>query len=214
MKKNKSTLFKVSMVALITLITTLGILISCEKENFSPLKQESRQQSEMPVEILQEFPTVGFCGHVVSKRILLFEKNIVGTAFIFNDRNYLYVHAIAHEGIKFHNAYLYAGMKDEVPMTSSGDPNYKGFANKIENAGLTTARTFKVPLKFLGGNFALSLMLEVKHESSDGNMMIPLHAWAEGYAIGEHLGQKGLMFAYRKGICLYEEREDVTEEIQ
>ena len=214
MKKNRSTLLKVSMLAAVTFIATLGILISCEKQEILPTSEIQAKYATTPPEILQDFPTVEICGTVVSKRLLIFQKKIVGTAFVFNDRKYLYVHAIANEAFKFHNAYLYAGMKDEVPMTSGNDPDYKAFGHKIENAGLATFRTFKVRLDRLSGSFAIGLMLELEPVTESGDGLLEMRSWAQGYSIGVHEGQKGMLFAYKKGICLYEQPAELSDEVE
>jgi hypothetical protein len=214
MKKKRSTLFKVSMIAVVTFIATLGVLISCEKQDIVLESEKEMQSVSTPPEILQEFPTIKICGTVVSKRIIVSEKKIVGSAFVFNDQKYLYVHAVALGVNKFHNAYLYAGTKDAVPMTPGNDPDYKAFGYKIENAGISASRTFKVPLHSLSGMFALSLMLETTPATDDGFTMVELHAWAEGKTIGSHSGQKGMIFYHRRGICLYQKPESLPAEIE
>ena len=214
MKKNNSTLLKVSMFAAVTFIATLGILISCEKQEILPTSEMQSRSAATPPEILQDFPTVEICGTVMSKKLLIFQKKIVGSAFVFNDRKYLYVHAIANEAYKFHNAYLYAGMKDEVPMTSGNDPDFKAFDHKIENAGYSTFRTFKIRLDRLNGTMAIGLMLELKPQTGSEEGLIELRSWAQGYSIGVHEGQKGMLFAYKKGICLFEQPAELSDELE
>lgn len=214
MKKKNSIVFKVSLFAVASFMAALGILISCEKEEITPLSLDQSKSKSTPPEVLQDFPTVEICGTVVSKQLLMFQKKIVGKAFVFNDRKYLYVYAVANEAFKFHNAYLYAGMKDEVPMTPGNDPDYKSFENKIENVGLSSVRIFKIRLDKLNGYFAVGLMLELKPQIAEGDGMLEMKAWAQGYSIGVHEGQKGMLFAHKKGICLYEQPAQLSDEVQ
>jgi hypothetical protein len=197
--------FKVALFLVFSISVGLGILLSCEKVNLSP-GTESTAKGMLPQDLQELYPYVEVCGTVVAKRVLMIEKKVVGTAFMFNDRRYLYVHAVASNNFKFRNAYLYAGMKDEVPMTAEGDPNVFAFKHKIEDAGISDIRNFKIPLRSLSGTFAIGLMLEAKPTLSEEGHL-DLNSWAQGYTIGINEGKRGMLFAYKKGICLYEEAE-------
>jgi hypothetical protein len=203
MKRKRSMFFKVALFLIFSTSVGLGILLSCEKVNLSPVSK-STTKGMLPQELQDEYPYVEICGTVVAKKLLMIEKKVVGTAFVFNDRHYLYVHAVASNNFMFHNSYLYAGMKDEVPMTTEGDPNVLAFKHKIEDVGTSTIRNFKIPLRSLSGTFAIGLMLDIKPKLSEEGHL-ELKSWAQGYTIGQNEGKRGMLFAYKKGICLYDE---------
>ena len=201
------------MILVLCLSVGLGILLSCEKEYISSLGQEKTTRGKLPQDLQVDYPTIELCGTVTVKKLLTTNQTIIGKAYFFNDRKYLYVQAVANNNFKFYNTYLYAGMKDEVPMTPEGDPDITSFNYKIVGQGLSQVRNFKIPLSSLSGTFALGLVLIVKTK-----MWQPIHvdikAWAEGYSIGANEENKGMLFAYKKGICLYlkpEAKQDPLE---
>lgn len=200
MKKNNSIFFKVTLIAGIMFMLTLGILISCEKKTVEPLSipdYGSRQRDL--INTTNYFPVAKLCGGVDCKKLLTNEKEEVGQLFIFSDQKWMFLRAIAHADFKLSNAYLFAGVKDRLPFTSGGDPNVIAFNYRIENKGYATVRDFKIPLSQLGRVFAMSLMVEFNEVTDHGKSI--LRAWGQGLTIGSHSLRKGMVFLYDKGNC-------------
>jgi hypothetical protein len=214
MKNTKTKVLKVVMLTVITFILTLGILISCDKEDVMPLADTHTSSNEVSIEHIQEFPTTDLCGTVISKRLMVSKTKIVGNAFVFNDRKYLYVKALVNDGNMFHNAYMYVGRKENIPMTPGNDPDYKLFDYRIENVGYAKSRMFKVPLRDLDASFTIGLMVELLPDFMGDNPSREMHAWAQGYSIGTHIGQKGMLFDHRKALCLRDLPVEIPHEVE
>lgn len=207
MKNTKSIIARLTVLFGITILAALGILISCEKENFTPISENSMEKSVQSDLTSNEMPIVDVCGTMMSKKLLTDQKKEVGTAFLFNDKRYFYVHAAVNADYKVKNAYLFTGKKEEIPLTTAGDPDFQHFNHQIVNQGFSTVRSFKIPLEELTGKFSVALMLQILPKNDSYNFL-KLKAWGQGQSFGANVGKRGMFFPYEKGICLYIDREE------
>jgi len=207
MKNRKSIIARLTVLLGITILAVLGILISCEKENFTPISENSMVKTAQTDLTSNELPMVDICGTMMSKKLLTDQKKEVGTAFLFNDTKYFYVHAAVNADYKVKNAYLFTGKKDEIPLTTAGDPDFQHFNHQIVNQGFSTVRSFKIPLEELTGKFSVALMLQVLPKN-DTYTFLKLKAWGEGQSFGTTIGKRGMFFPYEKGVCLYIDRDE------
>ena len=86
MKNTKSIIARLTVLFGITILAVLGILISCEKENVTPISENSMEKSVQSDLTSNEMPIVDVCGTMMSKKLLTDQKKEVGTAFLFNDK--------------------------------------------------------------------------------------------------------------------------------
>ena len=210
MKNKKTIIARLTILLGITILAVLGILISCEKENFSPISGNSLEKTSQSDLTSNELPMVDICGTMMSKRLLTDQKKEVGTAFLFNDKRYFYVHAAVNADYKMKNAYLFTGEKQELPLNASGDPDFQHFQHQIVNQGFSTVRSFKIPLKELKGKFAVALILQILPKN-ETYTFLKLKAWAEGQSFGVNNGKRGMFFPYEKGVCLYVEHDESAD---
>lgn len=209
MKNTKSIIARLTVLFGITILAVLGILISCEKENFTPISESSIEKTAQTDLTSNEMPIVDICGSMMTKKLLTDQKKEVGTAFLFNDKRYFYVHAAVNADYKAKNAYLFTGKKEEIPLTTAGDPDFQHFNHQIVNQGFSTVRSFKIPLEEMTGKFSVALMLQILPKNDTYNFL-KLKAWGQGQSFGLNIGKKGMFFPYEKGICLYIDREEPT----
>jgi len=109
--KAKNTLWKrISVALVLSVAATFGFLISCEKENIQPLKDNSIKSAEAESQA-ELFPLTEICGNIQQKALLIGSRTKAGDVYIFNDTKYLYVHVIAGKSLSMKNVYLYASSK-------------------------------------------------------------------------------------------------------
>lgn len=207
MKNTKSMIARLTVLLGITILAVLGILISCEKENFTPISENSIDKTAQTDLTSKELPLVDICGTMMSKKLLTDQKKEVGTAFLFNDKKFFYVHAAVNADYKVKNAYLYTGKKEEIPLNTAGDPDFQNFNHQIVNQGFSTVRSFKIPLEELTGKFSVALMLQILPKN-ETYTFLKLKAWAQGQIFGANNGKRGMFFPYEKGVCLYVEGDE------
>lgn len=203
MKTNKTILKRISLMLFISIVTALGFLISCEKENIQPVGPQNLKSSQkVPDELL---PLPEICSEIIHKDLLLKDNSKVGDIYLLNDSEYFYVHILARKGTLLHNAYLFAGLMERIPMTDEMNPDVERFNYKIIQDDFSTVRRFKIPLKELSGKFIISLAVQTKDDELSLNEdFIKYHrAWADGKIYGKtYIGR---LFTYTKGICRIDE---------
>lgn len=200
MKKNKSNWKNLLLVIGISSVATCGLLLSCEKETIKPEENymnKSSQGAEMPQEL---FRPLQICGTIQKKDIVVGERKDIGDMYIFNDTKYLYVHAIADDRFLLKNAYLFTGLREEIPETAEGNLNYELFTHTQEALSYARSRHFKVPLSELHGKFLVSLMVETKPVNAQSSAF-NFNSWADGYTYGVTPNKIGRIFTYIKGVC-------------
>lgn len=198
--KAKRTLWKrVSLLLVFSILTTLGFLISCEKENIQPLNDNPMKSMQATEEdaISEINQSYDLCGEVQRKALLIDNGKQVGFVFVYNDTKYYYVQALALRGFYLKNAFLFTGMRADLPLNSKGNLDYKAFNNIKTSEDLVKTIRFKIPLSETHTNFASALMVQVNF----GNTRpIRLHkAWADGRTMG--LSEFGRAFSYEKNFC-------------
>lgn len=201
--KTKKTLWKrISIVLALSIVTTVGILYSCEKENIAPSIAPS---SEVPMRVNEELPRDIFgdkriCGTVIRKDLLLEGVGRVGNVFLFNDTKFFYVYVVANRGYGLKDAYLFNGTRADLPLTMDGDLEYKRFNNTITADEFIRSRNFKIPLAQMHAISVNALALEMKNLNPTNEASRPKIAWADGKQIGNF--SLGRVFQYTKGVCL------------
>lgn len=199
MKTNKTILKRISLMLFISVVTALGFLISCEKENIQPVgPQDLKSSQKVPDELL---PLPEICSEIIHKDLLLKDNTKIGDVYLLNDAHYFYVHVLARKGTLFHNAYLYAGLMENIPMTREMNPDVERFTRIIKQDDFGTVRRFKIPMKELSGKFIVSLMVQTKDDklSIQEDFVKYFRAWADGKLYGNT--NIGRLFTYKKGIC-------------
>lgn len=196
MKTKKTNWKRISAAVLVTLISTMVIFYSCEKENIQPTRQDAFDSKE----VVKGDNNINICG-VVSQRDLLDENNRkLGTVTIYNDAKYLYVDVLASKGRGLASAYLFTGTREDLPMDFKGDLEFKSFNNSVITEYLVRGHNFKVPMVGLNRSFIISLMVQTSDSPYTSNPNKYVNGWANGKPFGE-LGF-GRAFFYRKSICL------------
>jgi hypothetical protein len=206
MKKNNKIWKKVSLMTLLAVTTTFGLLLSCEKENFTTPEnavQKAADNSKMPLDL---YPPFGVCGNIIKKDIVVGDRKDIGDVYFFNDTKFMYVHAIADERNLLKSAYLFTGTREEIPEVN-GDLNYGLFTHTIEALTFSSSRHFKIPVRDLKGKFLVSLMVEAKPKYAQGAGSV-YKGWADGYKYG--VNEIGRIFTYVKGVCLYTDHDEIT----
>ena len=188
------------IVGLATMITAAYfILNACEKESLEHPADFSSE--ELKVKSANHFPFVDHCGEMVYKGIYLQNKDRVGSAYFFNDGQYLYAHVASRPGYAFHHIYLYAGDWNDLPLQANGSPDVKSFTLINQNEENSEARRLKIPLSKLPANFSVSMMLEVNSSTPapHRNRLRHEQAWVDGKAFGP--GNFAHFFYYQRQVC-------------
>ena len=211
MKTNKLLWKRISLLLLFSIVVSLGFLISCEKEKISPDEPKIVNRNEnIPAELLA-LPML--CSEIYYKNLLLKNNISAGASYFFNDREYFYAHIIARKNYKFKNAYLNTSLLDEIPLSADLNPDYARFNHKIETEGYTTVFRFKIPLEQLKGQFIVSLAVQALETSNQDDLKLDIShyqiAWADGKSYGNTI--LGKFFAFKKGICLYDDPVSLNE---
>lgn len=199
MKTNNTVWKRVSLMLFISVITGLGFLISCEKENIRPVgAQELKTHPELPAELL---PLPLICGEIAHRNLILEDNRKVGDVYLLNDRKYLYVHVLARDGIRLRNAFLFTGKMEAIPLSESMDPLISSFPYSISTNEFSTVKRFKIDLRNLSDKFIVSLMVQTTKRkiSESENLMRYNNAWADGKLYGDRI--LGRLFTYKKGMC-------------
>lgn len=196
--KAKNTIWKrISVALVLSVATTFGFLISCEKENIQPLQDNAIKSADEDEEL---FPKTDICSEIIQKDLLIGDRQKAGDVYIFNDAKYLYVHVSAGKFFLLKNAYLFVGSREELPITISGDLAFRRF-NYIRLAdNYSVARRFRVPLALLDGRVVVSLKVETKREFGESSIANLNEAWADGRPFG--ITKFGRVFSYTRVNCL------------
>lgn len=210
MKAKRNLWKRVSIVLVFSILTTLGFLISCEKENIQPLNNDSMRlaQADEDDAVRDINQSYNLCGEVQRKSLLLDNGKQVGFVFVYNDTKYFYVQVVAMRGLYFKNAFLFTGTREELPLTK-GNLDYKAFNHIKESPGLVKTIRFKIPLEETHTDFVSSLMVQTNF----GDVQSDLHkAWADGRTYGET--QFGKVFSYSKNFCEIDNIADFPDKNQ
>lgn len=199
MKTKKTYWKRVTAVLLVSIISAVGVLYSCEKENIQPIRQDSIEKGGIAI-------NEPICGTVITKDLYDKENKRYGTVSFHNDARFLYVKAVANRGHAFKNAYLFVGSREELPLNVRGDIQYKSFKNFTLIPDLVHEHNFQFPLAGLPRSFMVSFMTQVPHPLNDENTLRYANAWADGKMVGDQNG--GRIFIYKRAIC----KVDIPEE--
>lgn len=203
MKTNNTILKRISIMIFISIVTALGFLISCEKENIQPAEPQNLKSSQkVPDELL---PLPEICSEIIQKDLIFKNVYKVGDVYLFNDTKYFYVHILARKGTYLRNAYLHAGPMENIPMTEDMNPDVEQFKYKITQNDFSLVRRFKIRLSELEGKFIVSLAVQTRNDKYDSqNDFVKYNlAWASGKLYGST--KPGRLFIYTKGICRIDE---------
>ena len=188
------------IVGLATVITAAYfILNACEKETLE--HSTTTENSEIKVFSDDLFPFVNHCGEMMYKGIY-FPNNVrIGSAYFFNDGQYLYAHVVARPEYAFHYVYLYAGDWNDLPLQSNGGPDVKSFTLINRDEENPESRRLKIPLNKLRPNFSISMMIEVNpiHPGAHRNRLRHEQAWVDGKIYGT--GNYARFFNYQRQVC-------------
>lgn len=209
MKAKRNLWTRISIVLVFSILTTLGFLISCEKENIQPLNDNpvKSAQSDEDAALKEINQTQDLCGEVERKALLIDNGKQVGFVFVYNDTKYYYVQALAIQGFYFKNAFLYTGTREALPLTAKGNLDFKSFNHIQESMGLVKVIRFKVPLAETHTNFVSSLMVQTNF--GDSERIAPHRAWADGRTYGVTLF--GKVFSYEKNFCEADDSAEISK---
>jgi hypothetical protein len=198
MKRERKNWKKFTLISGVIIFVSIALFFSCQKEEIEPLKNKSVEQ----VSDQDLFPRPFFCGELVRKDLVLKNDTKIGNAFFYNDNDYFYVHLVANRGYTFHNAFLFAGQFEDIPLNANLNPDVSAFNYQIISDDMNTVRKFKIPLTSLTGTFDVSLMVQTKNDNFtwDDKMYKFERAWCQGKLYGNTLF--GRFFTYRKGACM------------
>lgn len=199
MKTKKTNWKRISAAVLVTLISTMVIFYSCEKDNIQAPNQNSFDSNEV-FNDEKDDNNNSICGVITHRDLIDVNNRKLGTVTISNDSRYLYINVYANKGRGLASAYLYTGSREDLPMDFRGDLEFKSFNNSVITEFLVRRHNFKVPLVGLDRNFIISLMVQASDSPDSSNPNRYIQGWANGKAFGE-LGL-GRAFYYKKSICL------------
>ncbi len=199
MKRKRNNWTRFTLISGVLISVTIAIFFSCQKEEITPLDKNKNIEQTTSQEL---FPKPFFCGELVRKDLILKNETKVGNAFFYNDNDYFYVHLIANRGYSFHNAYLFTGQFEDLPLNINLNPDISAFNYQIIADDMNTVRKFKIPLTALTGAFEVSLMVQAKNSnfSWEDRMYKFERSWCQGKIYGNTLF--GRFFTYRKGACM------------
>ncbi|MEY3236148.1 MAG: hypothetical protein RI883_249 [Bacteroidota bacterium] len=176
MKKLNTSWKSLIVLSFFSIISTLGLFISCEKESIEPLNNlQMKTDQGNPHDHLQK---ENICSEVLERDLLLNDNQTVGTTYIYNDPHFLYVDVYAPRDYSFKNAHLYLGELENMPTLINGDLNYKRYQYFNESSVLRKEIKFKIPLADLHKKFVVSMMVQTKSERLDE--MNFSNSWIEG----------------------------------
>lgn len=168
-------------------------MYSCEKENIVPGEEVTGEVQELKSVLPNE---QNFCAPVEQKNIIRTNKEKVGTAYIYNDPENMYVLLFGDEGHFFRDAYL----EDEAdvadfPMNSNGNLAFADFSYSIVGKAMSNVRRFVLPIGKLEGKY-FSVVAQVRHTRYNG---VKERAWIQGRLVGNT--EKGHVFVYEPTLC-------------
>ncbi len=199
MKRKRKNWKRFTLISGVIITVTITIFFSCQKDEIVPL---DKNKSADQITNQELFPKPFFCGELVRKDLVLKNENKIGNAFFYNDNDNFYVHLVANRGYTFHNAYLFTGQFQDIPLNVNLNPDISAFNYQIISDDMSTVRKFKIPLTALTGTFDVSLMVQTKNSNFtwDEKMYKFERAWCQGKLYGNTLF--GRFFSYRKGACM------------
>lgn len=185
-------------------------LVSCEKEKIQPTQIQSVKSDLDPTEELMPLPII--CGEMEQRDLLIDNKIKVGDIYISNDRNNLYVYVVAIKGRLLKSAYLFTGLKENIPFAHGNVPDVARFSFVEESEEFVRMKRFIIPQSALQNRFTMSLMVETKGniasheydgqdgiEANESGREYYNRAWAQGDVFG-YLNQ-GKLFTYSMKFC-------------
>lgn len=208
MKTNRKIWKRISLILFVSIITALGFLISCEKENIQPNSLKSFENDKSLPQEMEGLSRV--CGEVHQKNLLLENGKRVGKVYIYNDTKYVYAYIFSARGWSLKNAYLFAGLKGYIPSTREGNPDVHSFNHIVRAIEWSITRRFKFLLSELPPKFVVALMVEAKSHVApvDANSLIQ-KTWADGKLFGTT--EFGRVFNYTRGVCLVDTPVELEE---
>ena len=208
MKRKRNNWRRFTLISGIIISVTIALFFSCQKEEIIPF-DKNKSVEQPPSQDL--FPRPFFCGDLVRKDLILKNETKIGNAFFYNDNDFYYVHLVANRGYSFHNAYLFTGQFEDIPLNMDLNPDISAFNYQIVSDDMSTVRKFKIPLAELTGTFDVSLMVQTKNSNftwEDRRNKFE-RAWCQGKLYGNTLF--GRFFIYRKGTCMINEPAQAVE---
>lgn len=201
---------RLSFAVAIVISSVYLSLISCEKEKLLPTQMQGIKTESNPTKELMPQPII--CGAMEQRDLLIGDKIKVGDIYISNDRNNLYVYVVAIKGRLLKSAYLFTGLKENIPLAHGNVPDVARFSYVEESEEYVKMRRFIIPQSALQKRFTMSLMVETKgniaSHNYDGQAGVEANesgreyhniAWADGDVFG-HIDQ-GKLFWYRMKFC-------------
>jgi len=182
------------LIGAAVVVAGVGVtMYSCEKENIVPAEELKGEVLALGSVLPNE---QHICAPVVEKNIVRANKEKVGTAYIYNDPENMYVLMFAAEGHFFRDAYLEnAPSLDGFPMNTNGNLAFGDFTYSIVGKPISNVRRFVLPIAKLEGRY-FSVMTQVRHSRYNG---VKERAWIQGRLIGTD--PVGHVFAYEPTLC-------------
>jgi hypothetical protein len=191
-------------------ITAVSVY-SCEKEVIAPSNEitadTERSASELKYTIAN--PTM-LCGNVSEEYLVTDEGKKVGKAFYWNDAHNFYLAMMTVRGYYMASANMHIMQSPaEFPFNDEKNPAINKFEYRIDAAGVSTRRLFRIPIKdlvnrnYIAATVAVKMMKNGSTEKDiEINPQIPanmIRLWVEGRPMGEN--RKGRVFIFDRTRC-------------
>lgn len=191
MKKTRTLIL--ASVAVVAFVSVT--FFSCEKETIMPTATTEDSIRTTDASKAANNP----CSAVAKREIVDQEGNAVGTAFVYNDRDYFYLKLVGKHGYKIRTAHLHvAADMSEIPLDEHGNPNFFYFDYAVKNPVLNPKIEFQVPIDKLVAISLITSTLEVVKTNGTEEDKV-MRVWVDGKAYGASM--YGRVFKYEKASC-------------
>jgi|GEM_PF-798439 hypothetical protein len=176
MKKNLKSILAIAVIATGVIAVSM---YSCEKENIQP-NDSTEEQVELK-DINTVLPDVmSLCGKITKIPLIENETgNDVGSAYVYNNKEYLWVVLNTRKGFYMKKAFMdiVENEKDLPTNFRTGMLDYEKFKYLIDAEPASNIRTFKVPVGDARNKSIYSIMVKIRKK---GEFKYMKDAWVEG----------------------------------
>lgn len=158
------------------------LLLGCKKEVVEPNVQSNPNSTEIqtkgkPQLSLNAGPSQFYaCGDVVTSNIFAGQHHLAGTIMVSNDNEWIKVEVSLINGWTMSKIHLFAGLYENVPLNSKGNPKIGNFPIQSSFSS-STSKVFWIPANSYTSEQELIIAFHAEvTNSSYGNQT----AWADG----------------------------------
>jgi len=164
---------------------------SCEKSEI--LNEVAEEQPSLkvivspgPIEGVEYFTDLleaETCGEIKITPIFDAQNQEAGLVKISNDDENLYIEIETNENWKFLMANLYIGSYENIPLSSSGEPNTRSFPIQVRFTALLSYVVFSIPLENFNDEFVVAPMI-YGFKYNNGTLVSRQYIWGGDNLIG------------------------------